>query len=116
MDNKGANTGVPEIIFLARNKKNFNFNRKKMENNNNHLSFEAAQYEQIMSEGHDFLKIHIYKLALKKYQKALATGFNDELSNQMINECKRLITSESKILRIIFAIALVVAATLLILL
>ena len=86
-----------------------------MENNNNNLSFEAAHYEQLMSEGNDFLKIHIYKLALKKYQKALATGFNDELSNQMINECKRLMTSESKILRIIFAVALV-AAILLILL
>jgi hypothetical protein len=86
-----------------------------MENHNSQLSIEAAQYEQLMSEGHDFLKIQIYRLALKKYQKALATGFNDELSNQMIDDCKMLINAESKILRIIFAVALV-AVTLLILL
>lgn len=87
-----------------------------MENSLKHLTRDAVHYENLISEGDDFLKIQIYRLALKKYQKALLTHYDDELSNEKINLCKTLIASESKILLVIGGIALLVSMILLILL
>lgn len=86
-----------------------------MENPLKHLTKEAVHYEQLMSEGDDFLKIQIYRLALKKYQKALETCYNNDQSNEKIKLCKTLIDSESRILFIIAGIALLAVAILIIL-
>lgn len=86
-----------------------------MENPLKHLTIEAVHYEQLMSEGDDFLKIQIYRLALKKYQKALETCYDNEQCNEKIKLCNSLIASESKTLLIIAGIALLAVAILIVL-
>lgn len=87
-----------------------------MEISNNHISPEAEQYQQLINEGNDFMKIEIYRLAQKKFKQAFATGYNQEESNSLILECKKLIAKENRILKFIVAIIILTSVILVMLL
>jgi hypothetical protein len=65
------------------------------------------RFRDLMHNGDDFFKIEIYRSAVKQYKEAAKLDVNNDLANQKIAECEKLLKNERKWIYIIGAIAAV---------
>ena len=63
------------------------------------------QFRELIMNGDDFFKIEIYRSAVKQYKEAAKLDVNNDLANQKIAECERLLRNERKWIYIILSIA-----------
>ena len=63
------------------------------------------KFRELMLNGDDFFKIEIYRSAVKQYKEAAKLDVNNDLANQKIAECERLLRNERKWIYIILSIA-----------
>jgi hypothetical protein len=71
------------------------------------ISHEEKKFNELMRNGDDFLKIEIYRSAVKQYKLAATLDVNNDLANKKIAECERLLVKERKWIYVIVAIAAV---------
>lgn len=64
-----------------------------------------------VQHGDDFLKVQLLRYAREWYRKALEMNIETEMVRQKIAECDRLIALETKVIRILVAIAAVISLT-----
>jgi hypothetical protein len=76
--------------------------------NNENLSPEEKKFRELIQNGDDFMKIEIYRSALSRYREAAKLDIDNELANQKVAECERLIRSEENVISILLAVAAVV--------
>ncbi|MEI6750843.1 MAG: hypothetical protein WCM93_16935 [Bacteroidota bacterium] len=67
------------------------------------------EFTDLMQHGDDFFKIELWRPAKNWYKKALELNIESGRVSQKIAECEKLQTSEVKIIRILVAIAAVLA-------
>jgi hypothetical protein len=78
--------------------------------NNENISPEEKKFRELMQVGDDFIKIEIYRSAVKNYREAAKLGIDDSLASQKVAECERLLNRERRVIYIVIAIAVVVVA------
>jgi hypothetical protein len=71
------------------------------------ISHEEKKFNELMRNGDDFLKIEIYRSAVKQYKLAATLDVDNDLANKKIAECERLLVNERKWIYVIVAIAAV---------
>jgi hypothetical protein len=72
------------------------------------ISHEEKKFNELMRNGDDFLKIEIYRSAVKQYKLAATLDVNNDLANKKIAECERLLVNERKWIYILLSVAAVV--------
>jgi hypothetical protein len=65
------------------------------------------KFNELMCNGDDFLKIEIYRNAVKQYKLAATLDIDNDLANRKIAECERLLSNEQKWIYILLSIAAV---------
>jgi len=75
--------------------------------NNENLSPEEKKFKELMTNGDDFFKIEIYRSAISRYKEAATLGIDNDLANQKVAECERLLQNERKWIYIILSVAAV---------
>ena len=75
------------------------------------LGKEELQFKEFIRHGDDFMKIEIFRRALESYTQALGTHVNDTLTSQKLDECKRKLKKESRIIIMIVILAAVIIAS-----
>jgi hypothetical protein len=75
---------------------------------NENLSPEEKKFRELMTNGDDFVKIEIYRSALSRYREAAKLDIDNDLANQKVAECERLLQNERKWIYTVLAIAVVV--------
>jgi ERCC4-related helicase len=78
--------------------------------NNENLSLEEKKFRQLMGMGDDFIKIEIFRNAIKWYREAAKLRPDDPVAKQKIAECEKLLNRENRAIYIIAGIAVVVVA------
>jgi len=73
------------------------------------ISPAEKQFRELMHNGDDFFKIEIYRSAVKQYKEAAKLDVNNDLANQKVAECERLLSKERKVIYILLSIAAVTA-------
>ena len=76
--------------------------------NNENLSPEEKKFQELMTNGDDFVKIEIYRSAVSRYREAAKLGIDNDLANRKVAECERLIRSEENVISILLAVAAVI--------
>ena len=74
------------------------------------LSPEEKKYRALMTNGEDFLKIEIYRSALKRFRDAAAMKLDNGEAAEKVEEVSKLLKKENKAIYIIVAVAAVVVA------
>jgi len=77
---------------------------------NEELSPQEKKYRELMHNGDDFIKIEIYRSALKQYREAAAMNIDKGEAAKKVAECEALLDKENRAIYIIVAIAAVVVA------
>ena len=72
------------------------------------ISPAEKRFNELMTNGDDFMKIEIYRSALSRYSEAAKLDIDNELANNKVAECKRLIRSEENVISILLAVGAVV--------
>jgi hypothetical protein len=72
------------------------------------LSLEEKKFRELMGMGDDFLKIEIYRNAVKWYREAAKLRPDNPLAKQKITECEQLLKKESKSIYVVLGVAVVV--------
>lgn len=78
-------------------------------NNNSNLSPEQKLYDDYMNRANDFLKIELYRPALKWLTVAGKLNIETEPTKKKIDDCREKIRKETRTIGIIAAIACLVA-------
>lgn len=68
------------------------------------------EFNEFMRQGDDFFRIELLRQAKKCYVKAQGLNFEHAKVNQQIAQCDSLLAHETKIVKIICAVAVVVIA------
>lgn len=74
---------------------------------NESLTREEKQFRELMTGGDDFLKIEIYRSAISRYKEAAKLGIDNELANQKIAQCEKLLQNERKWIYVVLSVAAV---------
>ena len=73
------------------------------------LSPDESIFLDLMRQGDDFFKIELLRPAKSYYKKALDLNIEIEVVSRKIAECDRLLAYEIKVIRILVAVAAVLA-------
>jgi tetratricopeptide (TPR) repeat protein len=71
---------------------------------------EEEKFQELIRLGDDFLRIEIYRQALKSYKQALELKPGDALVKDKISSCGQKIKYEKKVFIILLAAAVVITA------
>jgi len=75
------------------------------------LSKEEIRYNELIQRGEDFMKIEIFRNAREYFEMALASNYNNMLSQQKLDDCNKKIKKESKtIIRLLVVTGFIIAA------
>jgi hypothetical protein len=76
---------------------------------NENLRPEEKKFNELMTNGDDFMKIEIYRSAVSRYREAATLGIDNDLANRKVADCERLLQNERKWIYVILAVAAVAA-------
>jgi hypothetical protein len=82
--------------------------------NNQSLSPEDKKFREYISRGDDFIRIEIFRNALLWYKRALELKPDDPVARQKVNDTKKKIHGESRVIITLVIVAVVVVAVVLV--